>query len=110
MSIIMDKDAVFHLQTRKTSYILAVVGGKYLAHVYWGGRIRTPRSEDALLKRWSCFDVMEPDCGEGIFSLDYLCREYPTGESDYRVPSLLVEFEDGSRETDFLYEKAEVLE
>ena len=53
---------------------------------------------------------MEPDCGEGIFSLDYLCREYPTGESDYRVPSLLVEFEDGSRETDFLYEKAEVLE
>ena len=49
MSIIMDKDAVFHLQTRKTSYILAVVGGKYLAHVYWGGRIRTPRSEDALL-------------------------------------------------------------
>lgn len=110
MSIIMDKDAVFHLQTKKTSYILAVVGGKYLAHVYWGGRIRTPRSEDVLLKRWSCFDVMEPDCGEGIFSLDYLCREYPTGESDYRVPSLLVEFEDGSRETDFLYEKAEVLE
>lgn len=54
--------------------------------------------------------MMEPDCGEGIFSLDYLCREYPTGESDYRVPSLLVEFEDGSRETDFLYEKAEVLE
>ena len=41
MSIIMDKDAVFHLQTKKTSYILAVVGGEYLAHVYV--RCRTKR-------------------------------------------------------------------
>ena len=42
MSIIMDKDAVFHLQTRKTSYILAVVGGKYLAHGYGGAESGHP--------------------------------------------------------------------
>ena len=50
MGILIEKDkGIFHLQTRRTSYILAVAQGKYLAHVYWGKRIRTPEISRALL-------------------------------------------------------------
>lgn len=90
------QDLVFHLYTKNTSYLLNAAEGKYLAHVYWGRRIRIPALDNALLLRWSCFDVMEPV--ENPFSLDYICREYPTVAGDYRIPAIEMEYADGSRE------------
>lgn len=42
------QDLVFHLYTKNTSYLLNAAEGKYLAHVYWGRRIRIPALDNAL--------------------------------------------------------------
>lgn len=108
MSIFIDeKRKVFHLQTEHTSYIMHVVCDKYLAHVYWGKRILTPNMDNSLIMGWSCFDVMVPQ-QEGMFSLDYISREYATANyGDYRMPSLTVEYEDGSRECPLIFHSYE---
>ncbi len=98
---VKEQDLTFHLYTKRTSYIFTAVKNRYLAHVYWGRRIQIPHMENALLLRWSCFDVMEPV--EHPFSLDYICREYPSSAGDYRIPSVEVEFEDGSRECNLIF-------
>lgn len=106
-----EEQMIFHLQSKKTSYIIAVKNGKYPAHVYWGKRIETPEISHALLMRWTCFDVMEPVENEGdeLCSLDYLRQEYPTGgDGDYRVPALEVEYADGSRNCPLYYRGYEV--
>lgn len=101
MGIIVDKEKlVFHLQTKNTSYVMAVKNRKYAGHVYWGKKISTPDISNTLLMRWTCFDVMEPveRVEDELCSLDYLRQEYPTaGDGDYRVPALEAEFADGSR-------------
>lgn len=105
---VREQDLVFHLITKRTSYILTAVKGRYLAHIYWGKRIRIPIVENALLLRWSCFDVMEPV--ENLFSLDYICREYPSVSGDYRIPAVELEYEDGSRECDLVFQGYRVTE
>lgn len=85
---VTDQQMIFHLQTKQTSYIMAVKNNKYLAHVYWGKRIQSPDISHVLLMRGTCFDVMEPTEKEGeeTCSLDYLRQEYPTGgDGDYRI-------------------------
>lgn len=94
MSILVEKNGIFHLQTKTTSYVMAASEDGYLTHVYWGKKIHTPQIENADLKRWICFDPMEP----AGFSLDFVRQEFPTEQNgDYRMPALKVEFEDGSR-------------
>ncbi len=111
MAIKIEDDRIFHIETKTGSYIMAAAYGKYLAHLYWGRRIRTPLFENALLMRWSCFDVMEPAPEEGAmpFSLDYIRQEFPTEQAgDYRIPALEVEFSDGSRCCPLVYDGYQV--
>ena len=105
-----EKNQVFHLQTKHTSYIMKVVKEKYLAHVYWGGRIETPDMDNAQLNRWICFSAM-PDADDKTYSLDFLCQEYPVGcGTDYRIPAISVLFQDGSRNLKLLYDRYEIVE
>ena len=79
MSIFSDQEKkVFHLQTKHTSYIMQVVRGKYLAHVYWGKKIHTPDMENAQLNRLIGFSATT-DNEDKTYSLDFVCQEYPTG-------------------------------
>ncbi len=103
------KEEVFHLQTKNTSYIMKVVKDKYLSHVYWGSKIKTPDMENAQINRWICFSAM-PDSGDKTYSLDFVSQEYPTGcATDYRIPAISVMFEDGSRTLDLIYESYEII-
>lgn len=105
-----EKDKVFHLQTQHTSYIMRVIKGKYLAHVYWGKKIATPDMENAQLNRWNMFDAV-PDKEDRSYSLDYVSQEFPTGcGTDYRIPAISVVFEDGSRNVQLLYEDFHIME
>ena len=103
MSIIYDENKqVFHLQTQKTSYIMHIWRGKYLTHVYWGKRIKSPNMENALISRVTGFS---PVTDKEDYTLDFLCQEYPTGcGSDYRMPALSVLYEDGSRNAKLTYD------
>lgn len=105
---VREQDFVFHLYTKNTSYILSAAEGEHLAHVYWGKRIRIPSMDNALLFRWSCFDVMED--AEPPFSLDYIGREYPSVAGDYRIPAIEVEYADGSRECSLTFQGYRILE
>lgn len=103
MAIIYDEtQQVFHLQTPKTSYIMHIWREKYLAHVYWGKKIKSPDMENALISRVTGFS---PVTDKEDYTLDFLCQEYPTGcGSDYRVPAISVLYEDGSRNARLLYQ------
>ncbi len=103
MPIIYDeKQQVIHLQTPKTSYIMHIWREKYLTHVYWGKKIKTPDMENALISRVTGFS---PVTDKEDYTLDFLCQEYPTGcGSDYRMPAISVLYEDGSRNAKLTYD------
>jgi len=106
MSITVTNDNVFHLQTKNTSYIMTVVDGRYLAHVYWGKIMPTPDMDNAQINRWIVFS---PWNGDG-YSLDFVRQEYPVGcGTDYRNPAISVLFADGSRTTELHYDSYRVL-
>ena len=46
-----EQSRVFHLQTSKTSYIIHLWREKYLMHVYWGKKIKTPDIANAVVNR-----------------------------------------------------------
>lgn len=99
MSIHIDEEnLIFHLKTPKTSYIMAVAKGKWLCHVYWGDRLNhNPDTDNALLLRNLGFSA-NTELSDRSYSLDYVCQEYPTGcNTDFRIPAVSMEFNDGSR-------------
>jgi len=107
MSITVTKDKIFHLQTSGTSYIIAIVDGKYPVHVYWGKKMATPDMDNALLKRWMVFSANEE--GED-YTLDFLPQEYPCGcGTDFRSPAVSVVYDDGGRTTQLHYESYRVV-
>lgn len=49
MSIQFDAESrTFHLTAAETSYILRIIDGGYLAHLYWGKRLRRYDGSNAL--------------------------------------------------------------
>lgn len=104
-----ENEQVFHLQTKNTSYIMRVVKGKYLAHVYWGKKINTPNMENAQLNRLIGFSATT-DNEDKSYSLDFVCQEYPAGcGTDYRIPAISVLFEDGSRNLQLTYDSYKII-
>ncbi len=103
MAILVDeKNQIFHLQTKNTSYIMRVLEGKYLAHVYWGKKMDTPDIDNAQLNRGICFSPINDNWR---YSLDFVAQEYPTGcGTDYRVPAISALYDDGSRTVELKYE------
>lgn len=103
MSIIINEEQqIFHLQTRNTSYIMKIVEGKYLSHVYWGKKMDTPDMDNAQVNRVMGFSPIEKDSS---ITRDFLCQEYPTGcGTDYRIPALSALYDDGSRIVELKYD------
>ncbi len=111
MSIqVNEEKLVFHLRTPKTSYIMAVAKGKYLCHVYWGDRLnKEPDLNNGLILRNICFSA-NTENEDKSYSLDYACQEYPTGcNTDFRIPAISMEFNDGSRVLELKYEGYELI-
>ncbi|HEX8235241.1 MAG TPA: alpha-galactosidase [Abditibacteriaceae bacterium] len=100
----------FHLQTPGSSYILQVTESGYVAHIYWGARLRA--LDPALLlesERDRSFSPHSDPSTPG-FSLDTLPQEFPTyGTSDFRTPALEVRLSDGSSLLDLRYRTHRIL-
>ncbi|MCI9369270.1 MAG: alpha-galactosidase [Lachnospiraceae bacterium] len=109
MSITFDeREKVFHLTTKNTSYIMKVAKERYLSHVYWGRKIKTPDMENAQLNRFISFDAV-PDTKDRGYSLDFVCQEYPVGcGTDYRIPAVQAVFSDGSRAVELIYDSYKI--
>ncbi|MBC2283149.1 alpha-galactosidase [Listeria booriae] len=105
MSISYDETRrIFHLRGKDVSYVLGVVRDGYLAHLYYGKKLREYRGSNDLtfIKRDFSPSV---EIGDETFSLDSLPQEYPQyGNTDFRKPAYQVKGPDGTTVSDLRYE------
>lgn len=113
MSIFYDeKNGIFHLRTKSSSYIMGIYSG-YLVHAYYGKRLEhTDSLYDALgfspyrVKAFMAREFNE-DKTPG-FCLESLPQEYAAFNSDLREPAFHARYNDGSAYTVLKYEKHEI--
>lgn len=95
--------SVFHIQSCGMSYVLKITQHGYVAHMYWGKRIRIPRLSRELRFLDRGFSP-NPNPANRTFSLDTLPQEYPAyGNTDFRTPAYQVQLENGSTISDLRY-------
>ncbi|WP_139902953.1 alpha-galactosidase [Clostridium thermarum] len=104
-----DETKTFHLQAGDSSYIFQIYRDGYLAHLYWGQKIRSNH-----LSRFIPYgrkpQAPTPDDPDETFSLDTLLQEYAAyGNSDFRSPAYQVQLENGSTITDLRYKSHRIL-
>ncbi|TCL70869.1 alpha-galactosidase [Hydrogenispora ethanolica] len=100
---------MFHLQSSQMSYGMQVMKSGYLAHLYWGRRLRSLPAGPLLEQQGRPFSVT-PDPDDPAFSLDTLAQEYPAyGNSDFREPAFQVQLENGSTVTDLRFHGYRIL-
>lgn len=108
--IFNNENKVFHLQAGNTSYIMQVLKEGYLAHLYWGRKLRNINAEELLVLRERCSFSPNTNPENGVLSLDTLPQEYPGyGNTDFRTPSYVVQLQDGSTITDLCYETHRII-
>lgn len=111
MSIKFDNDTKsFHLTAKNTSYILKIHDEGYLAHVYFGKKLRTFNSDNLLAIRERCSFSPNPNPNNKLLTLDTLPQEYPSyGTSDFREPAYSMQLENGTTITDLRYESHKII-
>ena len=110
MSISYDqKDKIFHLTTKETSYIMQLTNTGYLLHGYWGKKIHSPhRTPIRPMEDIGSF-CPNPEYGDTTFSLDNVPREYPDfGRSDFKNPAYVIEQENGSKITEAKFDSYKI--
>ena len=122
-------DKVFLLETDHTSYVMQVADCGHLEHLYYGAKLHLglelaagnqiledqiwESSIKALTQKRSnnngcsiAYDLEHPNLSLNDMSLEVSAL----GTGDYRQPFLQISYEDGSRTSDFVYEKAEIVD
>ena len=110
MICVKDEGRLFILDTGKTTYAFRVMDTGHLEHLYYGRKIRID-SSDGLMEQWefgpgnsSIYDASHP-----ALSLEDIRLEISApGKGDVRELSVELINPDGSRTSDFVYEKYEI--
>ncbi|MBU3099904.1 MULTISPECIES: alpha-galactosidase [Clostridium] len=104
MAIFFDKDNnLFHLRAKDTSYVLRILEPGYLAHVYWGRKVRSSNLDYTIPFVNRAFSTWTDNIEN--FSLDAIPQEYPSyGNTDLRSPAYQIQLENGSTITNLKYE------
>ena len=110
MIILDQKNRVFTLHTKSTTYQIKADQYGVLLHTYYGPRVGTADLSRLIQYADRGFS---PNPGEAIddrtYSLDTLPQEYSAGGAgDFRLPSIQAELADGSRIVDLRYTGFEV--
>lgn len=94
---------LFHLQGKETSYVMQVLDGGYLVHLYYGKRVNEYNGSNKIIYMDRGF-APNPTSEDRTFSLDTVPQEYQAfGNGDFRIPAYQVKLENGSRITDLRY-------
>ncbi len=111
MKITVDeKRQVFLLHTENTTYGMAVVDGRFLEHLYYGGRLEDTDIRYLLRTDEAPLVPSQNKRETGAF-LDCAPMEYPeTGMGDYRESALCVRSIAGHRASELAYAGYEVME
>lgn len=105
MSIYVDHN-YFHLQTDHTSYIFHVMENGELGQVYFGSKIHRKSAYDNLVIREEhtatpAWKMDQPD-----FQPELIKQEYASfGKGDFRYPAFQITADNGSRISEFTFEK-----
>lgn len=110
--MIQTEKQVFVLSTKNTTYAFRVTETKHLEHLYYGRKI-TVRQPEALIEKhaFAPGNTNVYNCEHQNFSLEDMCLEMSSyGKGDIWEPFVEILHEDGSYTSDFLFEKAEIIE
>ncbi|MCC8025624.1 MAG: alpha-galactosidase [Clostridium sp.] len=111
--MIKQEGRLFHLTTKNTSYIFRIEDAQHLEHLHYGKKIRLGRdAEQALEQKHSSLPSATINYAPSVpnLSMELLRGEISTlGKGDYGDPFMDLEFPDGSRTCDFIYDCAEIL-
>ncbi|MFA5481167.1 MAG: alpha-galactosidase [Bacilli bacterium] len=93
------KDQLFHLATKKTSYVLRVNAINHLVCEYYGARLPAFDNAKGLVEKWPYAygsSVIYDEEKDKACSLDLISLEVSSiGKGDYREPSLKIRGEQG---------------
>ena len=112
MSIIIDeKNRIFTLHTKNTTYQMKADHLGTLLHTYYGQRIDDSDMSYLIVKKDRGFSGNPYECGkeDKAYSLDLLPQEYSCyGTGDYRISALKIQNEDGSCAVSLTYQGYQV--
>ncbi|MCR5278924.1 MAG: alpha-galactosidase [Lachnospiraceae bacterium] len=116
--MIFVKDSNFFLNTENTTYAFGVNSEGMLEHLHYGGPVPVKDKEDRIA---DSFRAMHEKVSHGkgttinyskdslTVTEDILLEVSSLGKGDLREPSVILEYADGSRTSDFIYESHEVM-
>ena len=102
MIIYDKKENCFHIQTKNTSYVIGVIGNKYLIQMYYGKKVNNyinykENCPVSYVDGWAGKDVEELGYSKDCSDLPF---EFSTfGSCDFREPSFHAQYENGSAVT-----------
>ena len=110
MMIQDNKNRIFTLQTRNTTYQLKADSNGVVLHTYYGPKVRGGDLSRLIQFADRGFSPNPSEAGnDRTYSLDTLPQEYSgSGAGDFRLPSLELELADGSSMADLRYVDARV--
>lgn len=96
----------FHINTQDTSYILSVLESGQLSCVYYGKRLIERDDYSALLEHHDVpyGDMISYSKDFPVIGLDDMALEVSSqGHGDFREPSVVIKYSNGSTTSDFIY-------
>ena len=97
----------FHINTKDTSYILSVLESGQLSCLYYGKRLIEREDYSALLEHHDVpyGDMVSYSKDFPVLGLDDMALEASSqGHGDFREPSIIIRYNDGSTTSDFAYD------
>jgi len=110
--MIHERNLVFTLHTKQTTYILRVNETSHLEHLYYGRKLRTTSHLEALFDKHtiSIGNSVAYSAEHPTLFLENLCLEYSSfGKGDFRESSLLFSIKSGDRVSDFVYKEHRII-
>lgn len=107
--IYVNKDNVFHLQSKDTSYIIRALPSGQIEGMYYGKKIRNCEDFTFIYDKHECgYSNATPRSQKDTsLSLDHIALEYSAyGKGDYRLPAMQISSEKTGFTTDFLFKSA----
>ena len=105
MIVLDQKNRIFTLHTKNTTYQMKADGYNVLLHTYYGPRIDGCYLSDQIQCAGRSFSPNPSEAGSSRdYSLDIMPQEYSTcGVGDFRLPSVELELPNGSHTADLRY-------
>ena len=108
---VLNEEKIFKLDAGSSSYVMAVMGGGRLIHLYYGARISDSRVKFLAQERGVASFWAIPAGEADEFSTDVMPMEYSgAGTADLRPAAIASADEEGDNVTDLLFESYQVIE